>query len=368
LPDTSASLQARFSSNLLGATRLYQTDYLGAAQSIAIGGTGTASSRLFVGPKEAGVVGINFPLASGLGGYNKALNLNHFDLLIDWGWFYFITKPMFLALDFFSRLVGNFGVAILILTAIVKIIFVPFANQSYRSMIKMRHLQPQVTALRERTDDRDQADKEILELYKHENVTPPSGCLPIVIQVLIFFCLTKVLYVTIDAHAPFFGWISDLAAPDPSNVFNLFGLVPFDPTTIPLVGQDLQIGAWPVMLGLTVWRLQRKIGPIQFGWLRRIMYATLPILVAYSSAHYAASGLVISLAFYNLLSIVHQFLLMKETEDAIGDINKYSAEVLPYGKVQPIIFLMLLAPVLQNVPMFLIFWRRSKRPKTKNGP
>jgi YidC/Oxa1 family membrane protein insertase len=368
LPDPSAPLQARFSSNLLGATRFYQTDYLLAPQSIAIGGTGTTSARLFVGPKEAGVVGISFPLASGLGGYNEALNLNHFDLLIDWGWFYFITKPMFLALDFFSRLVGNFGVAILILTAIVKVAFVPFANQSYRSMIKMRHLQPQVTALRERTDDREQADRAILELYKHENVTSPSGCLPIVIQVLIFFCLTKILNVTIDAHAPFFGWIHDLAAPDPSNVFNLFGLVPFDPTTVPLVGQELQIGAWPVMLGLTVWQLQRRIGPIQFGWLRRFVYATMPILVAYSFARYAAAGLVISLAFYNFLSIVHQSLLMKETEGTIGDISKYSAEVLPYGKVQPVIFLMLLAPALQNVPVFLVFWRRSKGPKTKIDP
>lgn len=150
LPDTNAQLQARFSSNLTGTQRTYQTDYLQDAQTIAIGGTGTANARLFAGAKEAATVGINFPLAVGLGGYNQALGLNHFDLLIDWGWFYFITKPMFLALDWFFHLFGNFGIAILLVTVLVKIIFFPLASKSYASMAKMKAVQPQLAALKER--------------------------------------------------------------------------------------------------------------------------------------------------------------------------------------------------------------------------
>src|SRR3954454_21591454 len=152
LPDTKAQLQARFSSNLVGRVRTYQTDYLEDPQTIAIGGTASANARLFAGAKEASVVGINFPLA-GLGGYNKQLSLNHFDLLIDWGWFYFITKPMFLALDFFYHLVGNFGIAILLVTVLVKLLFFPLANKSYASMAKMKSVQPQLAALKERYPD-----------------------------------------------------------------------------------------------------------------------------------------------------------------------------------------------------------------------
>ena len=363
LPDTFVGLHARFSSNLVGTVRTYQADYLQNPQTIAIGGTGSANARLFAGAKEASVVGINFP-GAGMGGYNKDLGLNHFDLLIDWGWFYFITKPIFLALDFFNHLVGNFGVAILILTAIVKLIFVPFANKSYRSMMMMQHLQPQIADIRERADDRGIADKEILELYKRENVIAPSGCLPIFVQFLIFFGLYKILNVTIEAHSPFFGWINDLAAPDPSNLFNLFGLLSFDPTTAPLFGHYLHIGAWPVILGLTVWQLRRKISPIKPGAFQRIVYVNLDILVVLS-ANSMAAGAVICWVFFNLLSAFHQSLLMKKTKGAIGDISAYSAELLPYGKSQPIIFLMMLAPVLQNIFMFLIFWRRSKGPKTE---
>jgi YidC/Oxa1 family membrane protein insertase len=365
LPDTGARIIARFSSNLVGATRLYQTDYLQDPQTISVGGTGSVSARLFAGVKEAGVVGINFPGAR-LGGYDQQLRLNHFDLVIDWGWSYFVTKPIFLALDWLHDLVGNVGVAILILAAIIKLIFAPFANQSYRAIIKMQHLQPQIVAIREHADDRDQADKDVLELYKRENVTAPSGCLPFIVQCLIFFGLFKILNVTIEMHAPFFGWINDLAEPDPTNLFNLFGLVPFDPLAVPLFGQYLHIGAWPVILGLTLWQLQRKISPIKLGSFRRIVYANLPIIAVFS-ANGMAAGAVIYLTFYNCLSIFHQLLLMKKNEGATDDISEYSAEILPYGKIQPIVFLMMLAPILQSVFMFLVFWRRSKGPKTKSG-
>ena len=168
----------------------------------------------------------------GLGGYNKQLGLNHFDLLIDWGWFYFITKPMFLALDFFYHLVGNFGVAILLVTVLVKLLFFPLANKSYASMAKMKSVQPQLAALKERyPDDKVKQQQEMMEIYKKEKINPIAGCLPVALQIPVFFSLYKVLFVTIEMrHAPFFGWIKDLSAPDPTNLFNLFGLLHFDPT------------------------------------------------------------------------------------------------------------------------------------------
>src|ERR1700751_597317 len=177
LPDTRAQLQARFSSNLVGGVRTYQTDYLQDAQTIAIGGTGSAHTRLFAGAKEAGVVGINFPLV-GPAGYNKQLELNHFDLLIDWGYFYFITKPMFLALDFFYNFFGNFGISILLVTVLVKLIFFPLANKSYASMAKMKSVQPQLAALKERyPDDKVKQQQEMMEIYKKEKMNPIARCL-----------------------------------------------------------------------------------------------------------------------------------------------------------------------------------------------
>src|SRR5262245_28734369 len=226
LPDVTAKLKARFSSNPVGKIRTYQTDYLQEPQTIAIGGTGSANARLFAGAKEAGVVGINFPLV-GLGGYNKQLGLNHFDLLIDWGWFYFITKPMFLALDYFFHMFGNFGIAILLVTVLVKLLFFPLANKSYASMAKMKSVQPQPQALRERyPDDKVKQQQEMMEIYKKEKINPIAGCLPVALQIPVFFSLYKVLFVTIEMrHAPFYGWIKDLSAPDPTTIFNLFGLI-----------------------------------------------------------------------------------------------------------------------------------------------
>src|SRR6266478_6502082 len=303
LPDTSAQLQARFSSNLVGTMRTYQTDYLEDPQTIAIGGTASANARLFAGAKEASVVGINFPFA-GLGGYNKELGLNHFDLLIDWGWFYFITKPMFLALDFFYRLVGNFGVSILLVTVLVKLLFFPLANKSYASMAKMKSVQPQLQALKERyPDDKVKQQQELMELYKREKINPVAGCLPIVIQIPVFFALYKVLFVTIAMrHAPFFGWIRDLSAPDPTNVFNLFGLIPFTPP------EFLAIGAWPLLMGVTMY-LQQKLNPQPVDPVQARMFMLLPIVFTYMLSAFPA-GLVIYWAWNNLLSIAQQWTIM----------------------------------------------------------
>lgn len=311
LPDTTAKLQARYSSNLVGTNRTYQTDYLQDAQTIAIGGTGSANARLFAGAKEAGVVGINFPLA-GLGGYNKQLGLNHFDLLIDWGWFYFITKPMFLALDFFFRFFGNFGVAILLVTVLVKLLFFPLASKSYASMAKMKSVQPQLAALKERyPDDRQKQQQEMMEIYKKEKINPIAGCLPVALQIPVFFSLYKVLFVTIEMrHAPFYGWIKDLSAPDPTNLFNLFGLFHFDPTTVPVFGHYLALGVWPIIMGITMW-FQMKLNPTPPDPTQKMIFDWMPLIFTFMLAGFPA-GLVIYWAWNNTLSVLQQSFIMRK--------------------------------------------------------
>ena len=203
--------------------KTYQADFIGPAQTIAPGGrAGTDHARCSPAPRKSSIVD----------GYNNSLQLNLFDRLIDWGWFYFITKPLFMVMDWIYHQVGNFGVAILIVTVLVKIVFFPLANKSYASMAKMKAVQPEMMAIRERyADDKMKQQQAMMELYKKEKINPIAGCLPILIQIPVFFALYKVLFVTIEMrHAPFFGWIKDLAAPDPTTVFNLFGLIPWDPT------------------------------------------------------------------------------------------------------------------------------------------
>src|SRR6478672_7012049 len=311
LPDTNAQLQARFSSNLVGAVRTYQTDYLEDAQTIAIGGTASANARLFAGAKEASVVGINFPFA-GLGGYNKQLGLNHFDLLIDWGWFYFITKPMFLALDFFYHLVGNFGISILLVTVIVKLLFFPLANKSYASMAKMKSVQPQLQALKERyPDDKVKQQQEMMEIYRKEKINPVAGCLPVVIQIPVFFSLYKVLFVTIEMrHAPFYGWIKDLSAPDPTTIFNGFGLLHFDPTHVPVLGAYLALGVWPIIMGITMW-FQMKLNPTPPDPTQKMIFDWMPLIFTFMLAGFPA-GLVIYWAWNNLLSVLQQSYIMRK--------------------------------------------------------
>jgi YidC/Oxa1 family membrane protein insertase len=310
LPDTSAPLQARFSSNLVGTVRKYQADYLQDPQTIAIGGTGSANARLFAGAKEASVVGINFPVG-GFGGYNRELGLNHFDLLIDWGWFYFITKPMFLALDFFYHLVGNFGVAILLVTVLVKLLFFPLANKSYASMAKMKSVQPQLAALKERyPDDKMKQQQEMMEIYKKEKINPIAGCLPVALQIPVFFSLYKVLFVTIEMrHAPFFGWIKDLSSPDPTNLFTLFGLLHFDPTQLPLFGHYLALGVWPIIMGITMW-FQMKLNPTPPDPTQQMIFAWMPLIFTFMLAGFPA-GLVIYWAWNNTLSVLQQSFIMR---------------------------------------------------------
>jgi YidC/Oxa1 family membrane protein insertase len=309
LPNTDAKVHARFSAGETGGQETYQTDYLLDPVTVAPGATGTADARLFAGAKEVSVVGVNFPLATA-GGYNQALHLNHFDLLIDWGWFYFITKPMFLAIDFFFHLVGNFGIAILIVTVLVKLLFFPLANKSYASMAKMKAVQPELTMIRERYgDDKTKQQQAMMELYKKEKINPVAGCLPIAIQIPVFFSLYKVLFITIEMrHAPFYGWIYDLSAPDPTNIFTLFGLLPFDPTVLPLIGSFLHLGIWPAIMGVTMW-VQMKLNPAPPDPTQQMIFNWMPIIFTFMLASFPA-GLVIYWAWNNTLSVAQQSAIM----------------------------------------------------------
>ena len=309
LPDTDAKVRARFSAGDANGLKTYQTDYLLDPVTVAPGATGSADARLFAGAKEVSVVGINF--AGGIdGGYNQALGLNHFDLLIDWGWFYFITKPMFLALDYFFHLVGNFGIAILIVTVIVKILFFPLANKSYASMAKMKAVQPQMAMIKERyADDKVKQQQAMMELYKKEQINPVAGCLPIAIQIPVFFSLYKVLFITIEMrHAPFYGWIHDLSAPDPTNIFTLGGLIPFDPAILPLVGGFLHLGFWPAIMGVTMW-VQMKLNPAPPDPTQQMIFNWMPLIFTFMLAAFPA-GLVIYWAWNNSLSVLQQSVIM----------------------------------------------------------
>jgi YidC/Oxa1 family membrane protein insertase len=302
LPDTNASLQAHFSAGALGTTKTYQADYLLDQQTIAPGATGSANARLFAGAKE--VETIDF--------YDKALSLNRFELLIDWGWFYFITKPMFKAIDFFYRHVGNLGFAILIVTVLVKLLFFPLANKSYASMAKMKAVQPEMMSIRERYgDDKMKQQQALMELYKKEKINPLAGCLPIVVQIPVFFALYKVLFISIEMrHAPFIGWIKDLSAPDPTNIFNLFGLIPFDPTLLPMVGQFLHLGVWPIVMGITMFA-QMKLNPAPPDPTQKMIFDWMPLIFTFMLASFSA-GLVIYWAWNNTLSVLQQAFIMNK--------------------------------------------------------
>jgi YidC/Oxa1 family membrane protein insertase len=300
VPETTARFDAKFTAGSIGTLKTYQTDYLLDARTIAPGASASATARLFAGAKEVATVN----------GYEKDLGLNRFKLLIDWGMFWFITQPMFAVIDYFFRLVGNFGVAILIVTVLVKLVFFPLANKSYASMAKMKTVQPQMALIRERfPDDKVKQQQEMMELYKKEKINPIAGCLPIAIQIPVFFSLYKVLFITIEMrHAPFYGWIKDLSAPDPTNVFTLFGLIPWNPTSVPLLGTYLVLGVWPLIMGVTMW-VQMKLNPTPPDPTQKMIFDWMPIIFTFMLASFSA-GLVIYWAWNNSLSVLQQSVIM----------------------------------------------------------
>ena len=301
IPDQKVKVDAKFSTSSLNGIQTFQTDYLAQPLTAEPGGKVEATGQLFAGAKVVQVVD----------GYAETYKIDRFDRLIDWGWFYFITKPLFLVIDWIYRVVGNFGVAILVVTVLLKGIFFPLANKSYASMAKMKAVQPEMTAIRDRyADDKAKQQQALMELYKKEKINPVAGCLPILIQIPVFFALYKVLFVTIEMrHAPFFGWIRDLSAPDPTTVFNLFGLIPWDPGSVPVIGTYLMLGAWPLIMGVTMW-VQMKLNPAPPDPTQQMIFNWMPIIFTFMLAHFAA-GLVIYWAWNNTLSVAQQALIMK---------------------------------------------------------
>jgi YidC/Oxa1 family membrane protein insertase len=296
VPDQSRKYDGRFSSVQTGGARTYQADFLSEAVTIAPGASAASTARLFAGAKEVAAISE----------YETKLGIKRFDLMIDWGWFYFFTKPMFFLLDWIFKHVGNFGVAILIVTLILKAVFFPLASKSYASMAKMKALQPEMLALRERyADDKMKQQQALMELYKTQKINPLAGCWPVLVQIPIFFALYKILFITIEMrHAPFFGWIRDLAAPDPTSIFNLFGLLPF------AVPAFLLIGAWPILMGITMF-IQMKMNPEPPDPIQKMMFTWMPVFFTFLLGSFPA-GLVIYWTWNNLLSVLQQGYIMRK--------------------------------------------------------
>ena len=257
----------------------------------------TGNIKIFIGAKEV------YPIDN----YAEKEKIDRFDLAIDWGWFYFITKPLFFVIDYIFKIVGNFGVAIIILTALVRIVFFPLSNYSFKSMAKMKVLQPEMLRLKELyKDDVRRTQQEMMALYKREKVNPLSGCLPILVQIPIFFAVYKMLFVTLEMrHAPFFGWIKDLSAADPTTIFNLFGLIPWEPPTF------LMIGIWPILMGITMY-LQQKLNPAPPDPIQAKIFAWFPFIITIMLASFP-SGLVIYWTASNILTMAQQYYIMRKT-------------------------------------------------------
>ena len=302
IPVQSAPIEARFSASGTVQPVDYQADFLGKEQSVAPGATVETTTRVFAGAKEV----------STIDNYASKLGIKKFDLMIDWGWFYFITKPLFLLIDAIYHFVGNFGVAILIVTVMVKLAFFPLANRSYNSMAKMKKIQPQIAALKDLyPDDRVKQQQEQMELFKREGVNPVAGCLPMVIQIPVFFALYKVIFITIEMrHAPFFGWIRDLSAPDPTNIFTLFGLIPWNPTALPVFGHFLALGIWPLVMGVSMF-FQMKMNPEPTDPVQKQMFSWMPVIFTFMLGTFPA-GLVIYWTWNNTLTVLQQYYIMSK--------------------------------------------------------
>lgn len=294
IPPQNESFEARFSYFTDGTPR-YQADFLSSPVTIAAGQNTVIKNHVFAGAKEVAKIKE----------YEEKLGIKQFELLIDWGWFYFITKPMFYLIDWIYKFSGNFGVAILVVTVLLKALFFPLANKSYKSMARMKMMQPAMLEIREKyADDKVKQQQEMMQLYKREKINPLAGCWPVLVQIPVFFALYKVLYVTIEMrHAPFFGWIHDLAAPDPTSLFNLFGLLPWD------VPAFLMIGVWPLIMGVTMF-LQMRMNPTPPDPTQAAIFTWMPIIFTFMLAAFPA-GLVIYWAWNNTLSILQQGMIMK---------------------------------------------------------
>ncbi len=293
IPENGKSFRSDFDYKNKFRANFIETD----ATEIGANEIKTNSIRAIVAAKEVNVID----------GYAETENISKFDLAIDWGWFYFIVKPLFFAIQYFFNLAGNFGIAIIMITACIRLVFFPLANYSFKSMAKMKVLQPEMTRLKElHKEDKMKLQQEMMALYKREKVNPISGCLPIFIQIPFFFAIYKVLFVTIEMrHQPFFGWIKDLSERDPTSIFNLFGLIPWDPPSF------LLIGVWPCLMGISMW-MQQKLNPTPPDPVQAKIFMFFPLFLTVILAPFPA-GLVIYWTINNILTMAQQYIIIKRT-------------------------------------------------------
>jgi YidC/Oxa1 family membrane protein insertase len=301
IPPDDASVTAAFR-HAGGQVDRYQVDVLGGPSAVPARGNASFAIRLFAGAKEVRT----------LDRYETSEKVLRFDLAIDWGWFYFLTRPIFTAIDYFNHLLGNFGLAILLLTVIIKMAFLPLAYKSYVSMSGMKRIQPQMLELREKYgQDREKLSQEMMALYRREKINPASGCVPILLQIPVFFALYKVLFVTIEMrHAPFYGWIKDLSDIDHTTWLNLFGLLPW---ARPDLGTFdwLNLGVWPILMGITMW-LQMRLNPQPPDPIQARLFNLMPFFFTFLLASFPA-GLVIYWTWNNVLSMAQQWFIMQRT-------------------------------------------------------
>ncbi len=320
IPETKTRIKADYKHAFENGRQIYQTEYQ-SAQPVVIqpGASHTFEDHVFAGTKVIDNIKV----------IAAKYQLDNFDLMIDWGWFAFLTRPMLWLLNFVKGLVGNFGIAILIVTVLVKLAVYPLANKSYASMSKMKNLQPEMERLKAQyPDDRMKMQQEVMELYKREKVSPLSGCLPIVVQIPVFFSLYKVILTSIELrHAPFFGWVQDLSAPDPTHLFNLFGLIPWNPPAF------LAIGIWPILMGITMW-VQMRLNPAPADPIQASLFNWMPVIFTFTMGSFPV-GLVIYWTWSNFLSIIQQRYIMKKNGadvDILGNIR----ESIPFLKKKPV--------------------------------
>ena len=296
IPDKNLNFNAKFAFENKAKNNFFSVDFIGEEVEVANNDELKLEHHLFAGAKKVKL----------LDQYSSKFEINLFDRSIDFGWFYFLTKPFFFIIDFFNKFFGNFGLAIICMTVLIKLALFPMANKSYEAIAKMKTLQPKIEAIRQRLkDDKMALNKEMMELYKREKINPASGCLPVLVQIPVFFALYKVLFVTLDMrHAEFYGWIKDLSAPDPTSIFNLFGLLPFE------VSSTFTIGVWPIFMGITM-IIQHRLSPPSTDPTQAKILRFMPYILTFVLAAFPA-GLVIYWTWSNLLSILQQVYINKK--------------------------------------------------------
>ncbi len=307
IPAQNERMEARYRVTKTGGVSIFDANFVGAPRAVGAGRQVTSTIHLFAGAKQEPV----------LNAYQESIGVQHLDEAIDWGMLWFLTRPIFQFLSYIFSHVGNFGVAILLLTVVVRLIFFPLANKQYESMTKMKKVQPAMEELRKKfKDDPQKQQQELLALYQREKVNPLAGCLPILLQIPVFFALFKVLQITIEMrHAPFVGWIRDLSAPDPTNIWNLFGALPFDPATAPFIGAIigghgfLHIGVLPILYGFTTW-LTTSMSPPAPDPIQQKIFQFMPLLFTFIMAQFAI-GLLVYYTWSNMLTVLQQYVIMR---------------------------------------------------------